>query len=459
MLMFSFWKWMRRRRAPENSDHRALGSRERRFLSETIQVEEELLPSFVRPILALVTAMVLIFIAWAALAHITEVTRAPGEIAPSGQIKVVQHLDGGTVAEIAVEEHALVKAGQILARMDGSQANSDLRQMVARQVSLQLRKERLAAFVDNRQPNFEALAADHPELIANQRNIYLTQVDVRNSTLTILDRQIAQRSERVRQLQAALAIAHEHRSLTGELATMREDLAARRLINRTVLLETRRAKVTAEGEVGRIEDEIIIVGQELGEVRNRRIDTLNQLRRDALAEIGTVSAELAEVEENIKRLNAKVDRLVIRAPNHGYVQDLKIQTVGQVVLPGALLMQIVPDDAPLEAVIRIAPKDIGYVKVGQPVNLRVSSFDYSRFGFAHGAVKRITASSVLGEDGKPFYRAWVGLTKPYLGDTPGRYPLQSGMGVEAEILTGQKTLLAYLAKPLIDVGSRSFHER
>ncbi|MBI4985730.1 MAG: hypothetical protein HZC24_10430 [Rhodocyclales bacterium] len=110
--------------------------------------------------------------------------------------------------------------------------------------------------------------------------------------------------------------------------------------------------------------------------------------------------------------------------------------------------------------IRISPKDIAYVKVGQPVKLRVTSFDYARFGFARGTLSKMTASSITeAVDGKPYYRAWVKLTQPYVGDEPGRYPLQTGMSVEAEVLTGQKTLIAYLTKPVTDVISRSFRER
>ncbi|SFV02391.1 HlyD family type I secretion periplasmic adaptor subunit [Pseudoduganella namucuonensis] len=441
------------------SERTGIGGRKRRLLSEAARVEEELVPAFVRPLLALVAVVVLLFILWAAFTPITEVARAPGEVAPSGQVKVVQHLDGGAVAEILVEEKALVQQGQVLVRMDGAQALSDLRQTGVRMVSLRLRAERLGAYVENRAPAFAALAADHPELVGYQQQIYQTQLSTRDSALSILDHQIAQRGDRLAQLRKALTVAQEHQGLTGELATMREDLASRKLVNRSVLLETRRAKVSAEGEVARIGADIKVSEQELAEIRSRRADTLNLLRRDALAEMATVSTELAEVTELQARLQAKVDRLVVRAPVRGYVQDLKVLTLGQVVQPGGLMMQIVPDDVPLEAVVRIAPKDIGYVRVGQQVNLRVSSFDYARFGFAEGRLKRVTATSVVGEDGRPYFRGWVALPNPYVGNRAGRYQLQPGMGVEAEILTGEKTVLAYLSKPLMDMFSRSFRER
>lgn len=456
----SFWK-KKPGGEPNSGGAVKLGRRQRRLLSETVHIEEELVPTFVRPVLQVVATMVVLFGIWAAVTSLEEVARAPGEIIPTGQNKVVQHLDGGVVAAIAVEEHMLVQKGQVLLKMDGAQPLAELRQSEARLISLRLREERLRAFAESRKPDFGSLAGDHTDLLVAQEKIYYTQTETRTSTISILDRQIEQRNRRINQLQQLLASAKEHQILTGELTRMRDDLGSRRLVNRSVVLETQRAKVTADSEVMRLTEEIAVVSQELAEIRNRRTDTLNQLRRDALAEMGAVGAEIAEVEETIQRLQARVDRLDVVAPVRGLIQDLKVQTVGQVVLPGALLMQIVPDDAALEAVIRIAPKDIAYVKVGQPVKLRVTSFDYARFGFARGTLSKVTASSVTteGQDGKPFYRAWVTLANPYVGDKPGRYPLQTGMSVEAEVLTGEKTLLAYLTKPVTDVVSRSFRER
>lgn len=453
-----FFKKSKQQKSPVKGQV-VLGSRERRLLSETVQIEEELIPAFVRPILFVVGLMVALFLIWASVTQITEVARAPGEVIPTGQVKVIQHLDGGVVEKIAVEEHMLVKEGQELLRIDGSQANADLRQMEARLLSLQLRAERLEAFAEGRKPNFEKIVGNQSDLRENQNSIYQQQMATRNSTLSILDRQIDQRKNRIQQLKQLFNTATQHQGLTGELEKMRIDLSERKLINRSVLLETKRAKVTADGEVTRINEEIGVVLQELAEIENRRADTINLMRRDALGEIGTVRAEIAEVEETLQRLRAKVDRLVVRSPYNGYIQDLKVQTIGQVIQPGALLMQLVPTDAALEAVVQISPKDIGYVKIGQTVNLRVTSFDYARFGIARGTLKRVTATSILGEDSKPYYRGWVTMQNPYVGDMPGRYPLKTGMSLEAEIVTGEKTLIAYLSKPLIDLFTYSFRER
>lgn len=437
-----------------------LGARERRLLSETALIEEELLPTFVRPMLMVILMTAVAFVTWAGFTRIKEIAVAPGEVIPIGKVKVVQHLDGGVVSEILVDERMKVTAGQILLRMDGTQAMADLRQMEARQAALQLRAERLSAFAEGRKPALAPLAGTHGDLLADQQEIHRMQVAARDSTLSILDRQISQRQKRVEQLEKSLSAAEEHLRLTSEMSTMREDLAARRLVNRTILFETRRARVTADAEVTRIKEEIAVSNQELAETRNRRIDTLNQLQRDALGEMGAVRAEMAEVEESIQRLRAKVDRLVVRAPHGGLIQDLKVQTVGQVIQSGTLLMQVVPDETPLEAEVRIVPRDIGHVRVGQEVNLRVSSYDYTRYGYASGVLKRVSATSLTDpQSNNLYYKGWVSLYQPYVGSQPGKYMLQPGMSLEADIMTGEKSLLTYLIKPVADALSRSFHER
>lgn len=437
----------------------SIGRRERRLLSETVQVEEELIPGFFRPVLYVISAVVVLFIVWASTAEISEVAIAPGRVLPAGKIKVVQDLYGGIIDSINVDERDLVEAGQVLFEIDGSQALAEQLQMSARLAALQLKGERLRAFIDGREPDFSAYSKTYPDLVADQLSIYLNHKETRNSTLEILQRQVNQREQRVSQLKNALASAEEQLELTSQLIEMREDLGKRKLIDRTTVLETRRAQVTAIGEVARLTQEIDVVLQELAETQTRLVNTDNQLRQEAASELGDTRAEVAEVQETLYLLNARVDRLEVTAPIQGYVLNLKVQTIGQVIQPGEVLMQIVPDSAPLEAVVNIQPRDIGYVEVDQPVNLRVSAYDYSRYGFAKGFLQRISASSLVSADGTPYFLGWVKFDHPYVGSEVEQRPLRVGMAVEAEIITGKKTLLGYLGQPVVDGISRAFRER
>ncbi|HDQ41724.1 MAG TPA: HlyD family type I secretion periplasmic adaptor subunit [Desulfonatronum sp.] len=456
-----------------------LGERERRLLSEAVQIEEKLIPGYVRPLVMLIFLLVLLFLVWAATAQLTEVARAPGEIIPIGQTKVVQHLDGGEVAEILVDEGDLVEQGQVLLRIDGSQSLADLHQMEARWLALTLRAERLLAFAEERIPDFEPsriptayrieaedpaaeltiLTSPHMDLVNDQHEIYLNQAAVRDSSLAVISSQVDQLRQRLVQLNNALASARNHQNLVAELLTMREELGRQQLITRTELVETRRAKVTADGEVKRLEEEIKVVQEALTEASTRLQDAANQFRRDALSERGVVRAELAEVQETLQRLQARVSRLEVRASERGLVQDLQVLTIGQVIQPGAVLMRIVPTDALLEAEVRIAPRDVGHIKPGQDVKIRVSSYDYRRFGNTDGVLRRISATNVLTPAGDPYFRGWIELTRPYVGNDPQRFRILPGMSVEAEIITGEKSFLAYLFTPVTDIIDRSFGER
>jgi membrane fusion protein, adhesin transport system len=201
--------------------------------------------------------------------------------------------------------------------------------------------------------------------------------------------------------------------------------------------------VTAEGELARLKEEIAVTKQEIAEFASRRADAWNQLRRTAMDELGAIRIEAAEVAEAIKRATAKAERLLIRAPHRGLIQDLRVRGIGQVIEGGEVLLQIVPDDQP--------------------------------FGYAKGTVSRIAAAGVTDpksslaplaaasvtelKTGDIYFRAWVTLNQPYLGDDPERYPLWPGMSVVADIVTGEKTVLTYLLRPLVLAFSRSFHER
>lgn len=441
------------------ADNKFLGNRQRRLLADSLHIEEELVPTFVRSAMLVLAGFVIAFVVWAAFTELPEIAKAPGEVQPSGDVKVVQHLDGGTISEILIEGKRHVQAGQVLFKLDGVQAQAELKQLQVRLAALHARSERLQAQSQQRAPDFSKLSQQDKNLLKDQEAVYFSQKNARESGLSILAHQINQRANRVQQLKNSLASAQAQAKVTGEILALREDLAEKRLINRTTLLDTQRAHLTAKAEVERLIQEIAVISQELAEVEQRRADFTHQGQRDNLAELALVHNESNEVEQSIKRLQAKVDRLEIRAPASGYVHDVRVQTVGQVILPGALLMQVVPDKIALEAVIRISTQDIGYVKVGQEVNLRATSYDYARYGFAKGILKRVSASHLVGEDGKPYFRGWVGLTQAYVGDDPSKYPLQTGMGVVGEIRTGEKTLLAYLGKPLVNAVSGAFHER
>jgi HlyD family type I secretion membrane fusion protein len=438
--------------------------KDRRLLAENIQIEEELVPAFVKPALKVVALILVSFVVWASITPMKEVARAQGEIIPSGKIKIVQHLDGGIVSSTLVEERDYVKQGQLLLQMDAKQAIAELEELTAKLSTLSLKEERLLAFIEGRKPNMNNLfkTKEPSSQVANQIKAYEQQVVTKESSLQVLDRQILQKRQRINQVRKAISAAKEGLVLASDLAEMREGLANRKLVNRSQLVEALQAQVSARGEVSKLEVELAVAQQELEEVINKRNDTSNQVQNDAFKELTDVQGEKAEVFQRLERQKSVVERLDVLAPAEGLVQNLQIYTVGQVVAPGGLLMHVVPNDATFVAEVKLDSKDVGFVRAGQPVKMRISSYDYSRFGYATGVLKRVAASSTIDEKDQkqiPYYKAWVDLDKTYVGDDPARNILQPGMSVEAEITTGEKKLIAYLLKPIADLFTKSFHER
>lgn len=436
-----------------------LGKRQRRLLSETVQIEDELIPSYTKPVLYLVATMMVLFTVWAAVTELGEVTSAPGEIIPSGQIKVVQHLNGGTVSEVLIQERMPVKEGDVLVKLEDQKDLSDLRQIRSRLASLKLRAERQQAFVSGRKPDFSAFEAQYPVMVDVQRQQLKNQISVQDSTLDVLQKQISQRQSRLEQLEESLLSALKQRDLTAEMFEMRERMAEKRLVTRITLLETQRAAVTAQGEVDRIRKEINLISEELAEARSRYYETRNQLLETPLNQIDSLKAEIAETEEEAGRIEKRLQDLWIRSPADGLIFNLEVNTKGQVIQPGSVLMQVVPRNVELEAEVRIPPEDIGYVSIGQDVNVKVTSYDFSRYGYATGKLTRVSAFSTLDETGNPYFKGWVRLDKTYMGSDEQRYPLLPGMTVTAEILTGYKTLMAYLSDPITKALAQGFRER
>jgi HlyD family type I secretion membrane fusion protein len=435
------------------------GGRQRKLLTEPVLFEELSLPVFVRGGLFAAALFVVLFFVWASLVSIDEVATAPGQVVPSAAVKVVQHLEGGVVGDILVREGELVAAGQTLVRMDPAPARSELEQTRARYVGLLLRAERLKAVVEAREPDFAQITSEYPDLVADQQRLWAGQLAAQGSAIDVVDSQVDQKRREVGQMQDSLNIAARQLKLTADQLAIREKGVADGVVSRQVYLETARANVTAEGEVNRLREQIKLASDSLAEVEKRRRNLGATQAQDALSELGTVSAEVEQVKSSMVKLQDRVDRLEVKAPTTGLVQDLKVRTVGEVVAAGATLMRVVPTDDRLEAEVRVAPADVGHVAVGQAVRMKVSSYDYNRYGTLPGTLTLVSPTTFVDEQNKPYYKGTVRLDQTHVGQASGTNPVLPGMSLEADIVTGRKILTEYLFKPIAVSLTNSFHER
>jgi adhesin transport system membrane fusion protein len=377
---------------------------------------------------------------------------------PAGSVRTVQHLEGGIIAEIYVDEGQVVDAGSPLVRFEGATADAELEQIRAREVALKLKAERLRAFVLGYDPDF-SLGNERPDLVADQRVILEVQNQARASQQAVLLSRIEQREAELANLRGQAKNLQVQAEIIREQVEMRRELVDRGLVSRVVYLETERAYTQALGDLASVQGEIQRTREALNEARNSLTELDASLGNDALDEIGALNAELAQVAEKKRELEDRSARLLVEAPVRGIVKGLVTRTIGSVAGPGELLMEIVPMEDTMVAEVRIDPGDIGHLRVGQDAEVKVTTYDVARLGAIKGRLERISASTFQNERGEYYYKGRISLAQNHVGSDPSRNLVLPGMVVDADINTGTKSLLRYLLKPVFRSVDVAFSER
>jgi HlyD family secretion protein/adhesin transport system membrane fusion protein len=436
-----------------------ISSRQTRHLAQAVVLEESGTAPLVRFTMFVASLATAAFVVWSALTNLPEVASAEGTVFPTGAVQQVQHLEGGIVHEIVHREAEVVEAGDIIVRLNPAQALADLEQSRAREATLLIKSERLRAFSEERQPDFSFVGQGYERLIADNLSIFTSQVQSRDSARNVILAQIEQKRADLALLEGQQHGLAEQADALGEEMKMREELIARGLISRVVYLDNKRELARVKGEVARIIGQIVTAREALNEVENRLHDSKRTLQRQTMDELGITIAELAQVQESLGRLDDRVKRLDIVSPVRGVIKGLTVKNPGAVVQPGGMVCEIVPVDTAMKIDARIQTRDVGHLKIGQPVKVKVTTYDFARYGAVKGVLSQISATTFLDEKGQPYFKGIIDLENNYVGDAPGKFTIHPGMTVQAEIITGDKTLLAYMLKPIFTQLQSSFHER
>lgn len=435
------------------------GSRQTRYLAQSVILEEAGSSGLIRVAMLTIALVVLGFLAWAAITDVDEVAVTTGEVLPVGKLQNIQHLEGGVISEILVKDGEVVESGQVLVRLDQAAADAELQQMKARRASLALQAERLRAQAQNRAPDFSRVPAQYAGLVEDQMEIYNTSVAAQEDRRKVLRDQIVQKETEAGLFVEQIATLRNHIALLEEEQKMRKTLFEQGLSSKVLLLNVQRELNRAKGDIQNAAGERETALKALDEVESRLAELDSNAREQALNEMGIVTAELAQVKETFEKLNDRVRRTEITAPVRGVVKGLSATTVGGVVAPGGLVAELVPMDQDLIVEARITTRDVGHLSVGQPVTVKVMTYDYARYGGITGELKEISASTFVDEQGDPYYKGIVSLDRNYVGFDPESNLVQPGMTVQADVATGKKTLLQYLLKPVYSSVNSAFIER
>lgn len=454
-------------------------SRVQRPDAHVVALEELRVQGLERAVVLGTGLLVAATLTWASLTRVPEIAVGAGEIAPAVALAPVQHLEGGIVNEVLVTEGELVTADQPILRMNDAAAQAELAQARLRLESLQMQSQRLTAAADGNLSGVEfgkrqgtayaaaggameggnvSLLAPSP-FAAPQRAALEARLRSLADRVEVLKEQVAQRRNDLATMSGQITALQEQMNLHSRELGIREELARNGLTTRLSVLEAQRLFMSTKAEHERLTGQLLSAQRSLAESEARVAEAQSNAIDEARQEAARVALEIAETAEVVRKLEDRAERTLVRAPISGVVRGLNVHRPGAVLQPGGLVAEIMPQDTVLVADVRLTPRDIGFIQVGQAVHLKVQAFDYSRFGSVDGVVERVSAGTFLDEQRQPHYRARIRLNQQYVGHNPQMAQLAVGMTVQADITTGEKTVLQYLLKPIYSATAASFHER
>lgn len=373
-------------------------------------------------IIALASGAVLIFLVWTHWAELDQVTRAEAQVIPSGRTQIIQSAEGGVIAEINVREGQRVRKGDVLVRLDEVQLRAGVEESEAAVAAHTARMARIKAELFDRPLVFPAGLENHPEFVANQRQLYLRRREALRASVASLE-------------------------ATASLAQQELDL------NRPLL---------ATGDVSR--SEILRMQRGIADIRGQISGLRNDYLQQLQAEYAEAEEQLSSAEKTLTQRQSALRNAVMRAPTSGVVVAVSVNTVGGVLKPGDTVLSIVPEDEDLVVEAKVLPADIAFVRAGQNAEVRFDAYDSSIYGTGKGRVTYVSADTLSDQTAqgpRSYYRVRVAVDASALRPrSPGEVvALQPGMTATAEIITGRSTVFDYLMKPILKTTSQALQEK
>lgn len=415
-------------------------------------------PLRARVLLRSIGFVVVIFLFWASVAQLDEVTRGEGKVIPSRQLQVLQSIDGGLVAEILVREGEVVRPDQLLIKIDETRFASSVKENLSQALALEARVARLRALSDGKAfvPPPSVLK-EAPEIVEQERQLYIAKRDEISAAVSIARQQLAQRQQELNEAQARRAQAAQGYELTSRELSVTKPLINSGAVSEVELLRLERDVSRYRGERDMASAQITRAQAAIGEAQRKIEEVELTFRNEAGRELSEAVGKLNSLTQSSVALSDRVTQSSIRSPVKGTVNRLLVNTVGGVVQPGKDMIEIVPLEDTLLLEARVQPRDIAFLRPGQPVMVKFTAYDFAVYGGLDGTLEHIGADTVTDEKGNAFYTVRVRTNRPGFGDA--NLPIIPGMVAEVDILTGKKSVLAYLLKPVLRAKSVALSER
>ena len=401
--------------------------------------------------------VLLVLVLWASLAQVEEVTRGDGRVIPSRQLQVVQSLDGGVVSEILVTEGQMVEAGQLLLKIDETRATSGVRESAAQGFALRARQARLRALAEG--AAFKPPASSNPEearILEEEHLLYETRRSELGTMLAINQQQLQQRQQELSEMRARKSAAERALDLAQQELNKTRPLLASGAVSEVDILRLDREVSRNRGDIEQAAAQIARVQASIGEAQRKIQETELTFRNEARKEMADVMGKLNALNEGAVALADKVDKSQVKSPVRGRVQRLLANTVGGVVTPGKDIVEVVPLDDQLILEAKVQPRDIAFIHPGQAATVKFTAYDFSIYGGLEAKVENISPDTEVDEKGNAFYLVRVRTTRANFSE---KLPVIPGMTAEVDILTGHKSVMSYLLKPVLKARAYALRER
>ena len=401
------------------------------------------------------------FIAWAAVFKIEETARAVGRVIPSQEVQIVQSLEGGIVREVAVREGDVVDAGAVLMQIDDTRFDAQRGELLERETAMRAEIARLEAEADfSDSVSFPpGLQTRNPLAVAAEEQVFASRRDQLQRETRVLASQLAQRESELVELLAMRARTRAVMTPLQNEIDLTQDMFERGLVPQIELLRLQSRMAELSGDVAVSEASQKRLQAAIDEATTQMDAARSAYVLSARQRLAKLQAEVAVVQETLRSANDRVTRAKLRAPVRGTVNRINAKTIGAVVQPGAELIEIVPIDDSLLIEADLGPRDIAFVRTGEPASVKISAYDYVVYGALEGEVVRIGADTITTQEGLEYFRVIVRTDKSFLGNEDAPLPITPGMIASVDIQTGEKTVLSYLAKPILRAQSEALRER
>ena len=383
---------------------------------------------------------------WSSFASIEEVTRGQGRVIASSKIQVIQNLEGGIIEDILVQTGDQVVMSQPLIKLEDIQFKSELLSIKQNQAALEANIKILSAESQGIDPKFsDTFKNNFPDLVARELSLHQARKTTHQESIEILEKKL-------KRLLVQSDAAEENFNLIVKEKDIVEPLVKQGVEAEMELIRIQQRMNEAQSNILQVEAEIEANSAQLKAEKSNFIEQAREKLQDTEKEFNNIVESLPAYED---RLN----RTVVRASMNAIVNRLMVNTVGGVIQPGSPLIELVPLDDELIVEVEISPKDIAYVIAGQRASIKLTAFDFSKFGALDGFVTKVSADSLTKEDGSIWYLCQVSVPVNMITTMGKNIQIQTGMVAQVDIISGEKTVLEYLIQPVTKVANEAFRER